>query len=227
VKGELTPEAKPASQALAFNGRDPEQLIDYQRNALHSLTRWQYEHYVPQTIVQQIKEDVQELHALNMVAMKSMIEVEVQRHGTDGDMETIFKAFNKFWPGMETRHMEKAMRKQVFQPVKGHVNTLGERWVQMEDQWFKVTDTCYSYPFEEQLESILSNQHFYDALQKHRSWRRSQPQDDKIKDLFDGQKWQRTPFFQMHVDAYTVLFYYDDVTVTNPLGNYKRKVGAF
>ena len=113
-----------------------------------------------------------------MVAMKSMIEVEVQRHGTDGDMETIFKAFNKFWPGMETRHMEKAMRKQVFQPVKGHVNTLGERWVQMEDQWFKVTDTCYSYPFEEQLESILSNQHFYDALQKHRSWRRSQPQDD-------------------------------------------------
>ena len=87
-------------------------------------------------------------------------------------------------------------------------------------------DTCYSYPFDEQLQALLSCKELYDALEKHKRYAtaRAAAEPGVIRDVFDAEEWKRHPFFSKHVNGYTVLFYYDDVTVTNPLGSYKRKV---
>jgi phage terminase small subunit len=234
LQGEiLEPKPKVGSSSAITNTRSCQDLKSYQHQAIGALTDWQLGAFVPKNVCQQIKEDVQELHERNMTAMKAMIEVEVQRHGHDADTSEIFQAFEKFWPGMETERKEERCRKTTYTPVKGQVTVLGEREVTIDD-WsgietekkLKVTDTCYSYPFDEQLEAVLSSKELYDALQTHKAsaLSRAAAKPVVIRDVFDAVEWKQHPFFSKHVGAYTVLFYYDDVTVTNPLGSYKRKV---
>jgi hypothetical protein len=234
LQGEMAqPQAQPgSSQQQGGPASDVQERVAYQRLCLNHLTEWQLGAFVPKTITQTIKENVQQLHEANMTALKALIEIEVATQGKDADIGTIFAAFEKFWPGMEKQVAEDSLRKHTFKPVQGCLNVLGERWVTIDEYSgkelptrVKVVDTCYSYPFELQLLAILNNKHLYNAIQTLKQWIQSRGSGDgMIRDLYDGQRWKNTPFFQQHIGAYTVLLYYVDVTVTNPLGSYTRKV---
>ena len=78
------------------------------------------------------------------------------------------------------------------------------------------------FSFEQQLQALLSCTPLYDAMEAFPAKRFST--DGKVRSVFDSFEWQHDDFFTMHTDAYTVQYYYDDGTVTNPIGHYKRKV---
>ena len=213
--------------------RSEEQTILYQRQSIVSLTNWELEHFVPRSVKQRIKEDVQDLHALNMGDLKAAVQSAYSTAATDAsppDLDACFDAFSHFWPGLETQWLEGKMVQLEMPTVKPEQVHLGQRTVLLkesgdsEGKEYLINDTCLIFPFKEQFEMVLKNEHLYEALKTHRKQRFKTSRPDEVNSVFTGQKWQKDPFFSAHTDAYTILFYYDDVTVTNPLGSYKRKV---
>ena len=85
-------------------------------------------------------------------------------------------------------------------------------------------DVCVMFDFVEQLEAVLCSERLFQAMEDYRAKRFST--DDIVRSPFDATEWKEDPFFKLHTDAYTIAFYYDDVTVTNPIGQYKRKVNC-
>ena len=88
-------------------------------------------------------------------------------------------------------------------------------------------DECAIFPFAQQVRSVMSNGDLYDAMQAFRQCNVNGSTDGKIRSFYDGDAWKTRPFFELHRDAYVLSFYYDDVTMTNPIGQYKCKVWFF
>jgi hypothetical protein len=201
-------------------------LADLQNFSVYKLSAWEYERFVPPTVKQDIKDDINEMHKSRMAVLKRQVQQEVAQSGKAANLESIFNTFNDFWPGCGTLASEKGHLKRSMsfvEPVEVFLGrTAYEYKVNGEVHTGEHHNTCMMFPFAEQFEAVLSCKPLYDAMESFRAQRFST--DGKLRSCFDAMEWKRDPFFTAHVDAYTVLFYYDDVTVTNPIGQYKRKV---
>ena len=94
----------------------------------------------------------------------------------------------------------------------------------------KSVDECVIFPFAETVAQVLQQEDLYTAMASFRLARNDSLNSMRrldshtISKFYDGHVWQTHPFYQQHCDACSILFYWDDVTVTNPIGQYKRMV---
>ena len=205
---------------------DLQGINDY---AMYCLNSWEFERFVPQSVKQDIKRDVQDLHQQRLAQLKGRVQAEVQRKGAAANLDAVFKEFENFWPGCETLTQERRRLKNTLSFVEPTEVLLGQSQYQYKDSYGEVhtaqqQDRCIMFSFEKQLEAVLQCEPLYEAMQEYSAKRFSS--DGMVRSCFDAAQWQGDPFFTAFVDAYTVKFYYDDVTVTNPIGHYKRKVRA-
>jgi hypothetical protein len=90
-----------------------------------------------------------------------------------------------------------------------------------------VQDECMVVPFTAAFEKLLSNADVMAAVMQHRGTRyqRAQQPDGKICSYYDGAEHKKGPILSQQVDTYIIDMYYDDVTCTDSLGSYQRKLG--
>jgi hypothetical protein len=89
----------------------------------------------------------------------------------------------------------------------------------------KSRDECVIFPFAPQICSLLMQHDLYEAMEHFRCVGPTQSKPDgRIRSHFDGHEWRTHPFFEQHRGAYSILWYCDEITVTNPIGQFKRKI---
>ena len=205
--------------------QDMREILNF---SVYNLSKWEYQHFVPPTVKGLIKEDVNSIHKKQLEVMKRLVQEEVFRSGRAANLESIFAAFDNFWDDCDTLGSEKKHVKSsvsFVDPVRVQLGSREAEYIVNGERYKTVLqDECMMFPFDKQLEAVLQCEALFNAMEDFRSKRFST--DGKIRSCFDAKEWKNDPFFSTQVGAYTVLFYYDDVTVTNPIGQYKRKVSS-
>ena len=212
---------------------------DSLRNVHEMLTRWELDDRVPQTVKQRQKEAIEEVYAAKFRKLKVAAQECINRHvpnnppQVDFDTDPSFEGLSSFFPEvLETIRLEKSYTKEQLGVVEPIIVHLGDTTVELpglDDTFEQVVtrDECAIFPFAQQVRSVMSNGDLYDAMQAFRQCNVNGSTDGKIRSFYDGDAWKTRPFFELHRDAYVLSFYYDDVTMTNPIGQYKCKVGFF
>ena len=81
-----------------------------------------------------------------------------------------------------------------------------------------VEHTIQYVPILETLKALLKHEDILaQVLQDHTS------QDGILRDFCDGYVFKHNPLFQQHRNALQIELYYDDFTITNPIGTHSRK----
>jgi hypothetical protein len=207
------------------------------RQVHHKLLGWELDDRVPRSVKQRQKEDIEELFQCKMVDLQKEVNQALATAVPENTpiiniqgCDSVKSFFPEILSTIEKEHAFSKKNLELVEPVTLH---LGESTVKVtitDSDTVEVVssvDDCIIFPFAKQLQAVLSQCELYDAMQRFRKQFRDNPnKDGRIRSHFDGEEWQKHPFFVKHPGAYAIEFYYDDVTITNPIGHYKRKICA-
>jgi hypothetical protein len=209
-------------------------------NIHQMLSKWELEDRVPQTVKQRQKDEIEDVYQAKLQKLQAAAQQCINEHVADApqldfDSDPEFTDLRRFFPAVldsiAKEHNYTRTQLNVVEPVIYHLgNTVIELPVVDDDeapQHIVSRDECAIFPFAEQVRAVLSNADLYEAMQAFRRENSQGSHDAKIRSFYDGAAWRTSPFFTLHRDAHVLNFYYDDVTMTNPIGQYKCKVGFF
>jgi hypothetical protein len=220
------------------------------RRIADTLFDWELEHRVPQSVKQKQKEHIEKMYQAKKDVLQSHVDMtlQTQLEGLDlqgrnirvslNDCKLENEGISTFFPeALKTIHLERKYARVELGVVEHEVLHLGTSEVTIttasgEEHVVQSQDECIIFPFAQQVAQVMQQQDLYEAMQAFRSQQSSALQrmplqnweTDTIATVYDGWAWRTNPFHVIHRGAYSLAFYYDDVTVTNPLGQYKRKV---
>ncbi|XP_043474416.1 uncharacterized protein LOC122506359 [Leptopilina heterotoma] len=103
---------------------------------------------------------------------------------------------------------------KMVQPVEMKMGTT-LRWVKKDSHsdLIERKDNAYIVPVLDTLKNLLSNDEIRENIEN-----RIEKDDGTYRSVLDGEIYKENPFFRENPNALAILFYYDDLTVTNPLG---------
>ena len=209
------------------------------------LLQWELEERVPQTVKQSQKKDIERIFEAKLDTLQQYIDTEIatQLEGVALQQPVSIQArecpgISTFFPDIfRTIETERSYAKKTLGVVSHEVLVLGESTFELRadiysegTQVVASKDECIIFPFAESIAQVLQQQDIFDAMETFRQRRAMALQREgdvlqqSISSYYDGLDWRTHPFFEAHRDAYSLAFYYDEDTVTNPLGQYKRKV---
>jgi hypothetical protein len=213
------------------------------RKIADTLFDWELEHRVPQTVKEKQKKDIENMYQAKVEQLQQHVDTQLSQIqiAPDAPLPAInlrqCPGVSNFFPdALRSIHMERKFARIEFGMVEHVVVKLGTSHVTVHlangDQVaIESQDEAIIFPFAESVQRVMEQQDLYDAMQVYRRQRPAagprdcNPETDTICSVFHGYEWRAShPFFVKHRDSYAISFYYDEVTVTNPLGQYKRKV---
>lgn len=206
----------------------------------NTLFNWELEQRVPQSVKQKQKDQIERHYQAKMESLQVYIDNQLQSLELDKTPSITISecpGITSFFPdALKTIDLERKFARQELGVVKPEVLQLGVSYVTTDlstadgdNLVIKSHDECIIFPFAETVAKVMQQEDLYDAMREYQrkkaqALERSHTIDDTIASVYDGHEWRTRPFLVKHRDSYTIEFYYDDVTVTNPIGQYKRKV---
>ena len=197
-----------------------------------TLSWWELDERVPQTVKQRQKEDVEEIFQDKMQKLQLFLRQYINDNwGAQAPPQIDLGQFpeaQRFWPGeLETLAREKTYCKHAFGVVEPEMFHLGDSELQLVDDAGNVIQVIHSndvaavFPFAPQLRSLFTNGDLYHVMQEFRTKAKvASVEDAKICSHFDGDEWKTNPFVTQHKDAYSLSWYCDEQI---PLGSTKGR----
>ena len=195
---------------------------------------WELEHRVPPTVKQRQKKDVEKLYQEKLKSLQTYVDNALIGCGAQTQITlTECPGISTFFPDvLKTIHRERTYAKLELGVVQHEVLHLGTSEVsigyndsEQDVQVVQSNDECIIFPFAETVKQVLTKEELYESMEIFRR-ERSTTSNTTIDSFYEGHEWKTHPFFVRHRGAYSLVFYWDDVTLTNPIGHYKRKVDA-